>query len=289
MLAEVVNTTTLPKGGLSILPTDRATGNKLVTDDRIGLLSFTGSPQVGWELKGQADCKRIVLELGGNAGAIVSPTADIELAVAKCVSEAFAHAGQVGILTQRIYVHQSVYDEFIARFVSATSELKNGHPLDSTADISSIIDEENAIRVEEWVTEAVNDGANLLLGGKRQGSYFPPTILTQTKPAMKVCSKEVFGPVVTIEPYSNYMEALNLINNSEFGLQAGVFTKQIDEMNHAFTELHVGGVIINDVPTFRVDHMPYGGTKSSGFGREGVKYAMLEMLEPRLLVKNRLS
>ncbi|MBC7126347.1 MAG: aldehyde dehydrogenase family protein, partial [Bacteroidales bacterium] len=162
----------------------------------------------------------------------------------------------------------------------------NGHPLSTDTDISSMIDEENAARVEEWVNEAVAAGAKLLLGGKRQGSFFPPTVLTNTTSNMKVCALEVFGPVVTLEPYTDFQEAVNLINQSEYGLQAGVFTNLLDEMNFAFNELRVGGVIINDVPTFRVDHMPYGGVKNSGFGREGVKYAMLEMLEPRLLVKN---
>ncbi|HPW27742.1 MAG TPA: aldehyde dehydrogenase family protein, partial [Tenuifilaceae bacterium] len=167
---------------------------------------------------------------------------------------------------------------------NASSDSLN--PLNIDTDISSMIDEENAARVEEWVNEAVAGGAKLLLGGKRQGSFFPHTVLTNTTSNMKVCALEVFGPVVTLEPYTDFQEAVNLINQSEYGLQAGVFTNLLDEMNFAFNELRVGGVIINDVPTFRVDHMPYGGIKNSGFGREGVKYAMLEMLEPRLLVKN---
>ena len=237
-------------------------------------------------MKDQAGRKRIVLELGGNAGVIVSPSANIEMAVNKCVSGAFAYAGQVCIHTQRIYVHQSIFKTFAERFVENSSKLRKGQPLNLNTDISSMIDEKNAIRVEEWVNEAVNAGAKVLLGGKREGSFFPPTVLTNTTNSMKVCAQEVFGPVVTLEPYSDFHEAVNLINQSEFGLQAGVFTNLIDEMNLAFNELRVGGVIINDVPTFRVDHMPYGGIKNSGFGREGLKYAMLEMLEPRLLVKN---
>lgn len=286
LLAEVVNTTSLPKGGLSILPTNREVGNLLVTDDRFALLSFTGSPQVGWKMKNHAGRKRVVLELGGNAGVVVSPSANQEQAVAKCVSGAFAYSGQVCIHTQRIYVHHSVFDSFTEKFIQSAAKLKNGHPLNSDTDISSMIDEENAIRVEEWVNQAIDNGAKLLLGGKRQGAYFPPTALTNTKPDMKVCALEVFGPVVSIEPYTDFEHAIELINQSEYGLQAGVFTNQIDEMNAAYNQLRVGGVIVNDVPTFRVDHMPYGGVKNSGFGREGVKYAMLEMLEPRLLVKN---
>ncbi|HRS45106.1 MAG TPA: aldehyde dehydrogenase family protein, partial [Tenuifilum sp.] len=203
-----------------------------------------------------------------------------------CLSGAFAYAGQVCIHTQRIYVHQSVFTAFSEKFIQGAAKLRNGHPLNIDTDISSMIDEENAARVEEWVNEAVAGGAKLLLGGKRQGSFFPPTVLTNTTSNMKVCALEVFGPVVTLEPYTDFQEAVNLINQSEYGLQAGVFTNLLDEMNFAFNELRVGGVIINDVPTFRVDHMPYGGIKNSGFGREGVKYAMLEMLEPRLLVKN---
>lgn len=286
MLAQVVNSTSLPKGGLSILPADRVTGNKLVTDDRFALLSFTGSPQVGWKMKEQAGRKRVVLELGGNAGVIVTQTANLELAVTKCLSGAFAYAGQVCIHTQRIFVHQSVFQHFIDQFIKRASELKAGHPLSPDTDISAMIDEENSRRVEEWVAEAVSEGAKLLLGGKREGAYFQPTVLTNTKPLMKVCAKEVFGPVVTVEPYQEFSKAIELVNESDYGLQAGVFTNQIDEMNLAHSRLKVGGVIINDVSTFRVDHMPYGGVKGSGFGREGVKYAMFEMLEPRLLVKN---
>lgn len=286
MLAQVVNSTSLPKGGLSILPTDRVTGNRLVTDERFALLSFTGSPQVGWKMKEQVGRKRVVLELGGNAGVIVTQTANLELAVAKCLSGAFAYAGQVCIHTQRIFVHQSLFQMFVDQFTKLASGLKAGHPLSPDTDISAMIDEENSRRVEEWVAEAVNEGAKLLLGGKREGAYFQPTVLTNTKPLMKVCAQEVFGPVVTIEPYEEFSKAIDLVNESDYGLQAGVFTNQIDEMNLAHARLKVGGVIVNDVPTFRVDHMPYGGVKGSGFGREGVKYAMFEMLEPRLLVKN---
>ncbi|QKG80812.1 aldehyde dehydrogenase family protein [Tenuifilum thalassicum] len=285
MLAEVINNTNIPNGGISILPTDRNTGNNMVTDSRFSLLSFTGSPQVGWAMKKQAGKKRVLLELGGNAGVIVAPSADIDLAVTKCVSGAFAYSGQVCIHTQRIYVHRSIFDSFMEKFIDGASKLKNGHPLSEETDLSSMIDEMNAARVEAWVSEAINDGAKVLLGGKREGTYFPPTVLTNTKQEMKVCSLEVFGPVVTVEPYDTFEGAIEYLNHSEYGLQAGVFTNQIDEMNKAYNELEVGGVIINDVPTFRVDHMPYGGIKNSGFGREGIKYAMIEMMEPKLLVK----
>ncbi|HPI46305.1 MAG TPA: aldehyde dehydrogenase family protein, partial [Tenuifilaceae bacterium] len=179
-----------------------------------------------------------------------------------------------------------IFDKFIEGFVVSTSKMKQGHPSDSNTDISAMIDEENAMRVEEWINESVEQGAKVLYGGKRDGCFVQPTIITNTKQNMKVCAMEVFGPVVVIEPYENFVDAIEMTNSSEFGLQAGVFTNHIDEMNYAFLKLEVGGVIINDVPTFRVDHMPYGGVKNSGFGREGVKYAIHEMLEPKLLVKN---
>lgn len=286
ILAEIIDSTELPKGALSVLPMDRESGNQLVTDKRFALLTFTGSPQVGWKMKNQAGKKRVVLELGGNAGVIVTESANLDKAIPKCVSGAFSYSGQVCIHTQRIYIHESIFKEFTSKFIDLTSKLRQGDPLDPTTDISSMIDEENAIRVEEWINEAVNAGASVLLGGKRVGTYIEPTVITNTKKEMKVCALEVFGPVVILESYSDFHKAIFETNCSEYGLQAGVFTNMIDELNYAFNELKVGGVIINDVPTFRVDHMPYGGIKNSGYGREGVKYAMIDMLEPKLLVKN---
>lgn len=284
-LAKIIDETELPKGAVSILPMDRQTGNQLVTDERFKMLTFTGSPEVGWKMKEQAGKKKVVLELGGNAGVIVSDSCDIELALKKCLAGGFAYAGQVCIHTQRIYVQQKVFSEFSERYADLAAKLQAGDPLDPEIDITSMIDETNAKRVEAWVAEAVNDGAKILTGGKRYGSYFEPTVLSGTKTHMKVCALEVFGPVVVIEPYDDFKNAADLINNSRYGLQAGVFTNRINEMNHAFENIEVGGVIINDVPTFRVDHMPYGGIKDSGTGREGVKYAIHDMMEPRLLVK----
>lgn len=286
-LAKIIDHSALPKGMVSVIPFDRRLGNCLVTDERIKLITFTGSPAVGWQMKREAGKKRVVLELGGNAGLIVTPSADIDLAVNKCLMGAFSYAGQVCIHTQRIYVHQSVFSEFAEKLITKTRQLKQGDPMQPDTDISCMIDEGNAVRVEEWVREAVTGGAGILCGGKRKGSFMEPTILTNTQPEMKVCSLEVFGPVVTLEPYTEFGEAVSFINKSQYGLQAGVFTDSISEMNLAFSELEVGGVMINDVPTFRVDHMPYGGVKNSGFGREGVKYAILDMMEPRLLVKNK--
>jgi glyceraldehyde-3-phosphate dehydrogenase (NADP+) len=284
-LAKIVDKTSLPKGAFSVLPMDRQAGQQLVEDERINKLSFTGSPEVGWKMKTQAGKKRITLELGGNAGVIITPTADLPAAINKCITGAFAYSGQICIHTQRIYVHNSIFDSFINIFCEKASKLKIGDVLDETTDISALIDEENALRVENWIKEAVLQGAKILCGGKRFGNVIEPTVITQTNFEMKVCSKEVFGPVVIVEPYNDFNEALELINRGEYGLQAGVFTNNIQEMNLAFEHLDVGGLMINEVPTFRVDHMPYGGIKNSGFGREGVRYAMLEMMEAKILVK----
>ncbi|NTW23312.1 MAG: aldehyde dehydrogenase family protein [Lentimicrobium sp.] len=286
LLAQIIAETGLPEGAVSILPMDRATGNLLVIDPRISLLSFTGSPEVGWKMKNEAGKKKVVLELGGNAGVIVAQSADTGLALSKCLAGAFSYSGQVCIHTQRIYVHNSLFHEFSQRFSSMVQQLKTGDPALSETEFSAMIDEPNAIRIENWVNEAIMGGASLVCGGKREGTLYNPTILTNTDDSMRVCTEEVFGPVVTLESFENFGEALERLNNTRFGLQAGVFTNNLNEMDSAFNNLQVGGVIINDVPTFRVDHMPYGGIKDSGLGREGVKYAMMDMLEPRILVKN---
>ncbi len=286
MLARIIDKTDLPKGAVSILPMNRQTGNKMVTDERISLLSFTGSPEVGWKMKREAGKKKVVLELGGNAGVIISHATDIETAVKKCVTGSFSYSGQVCIHTQRIYVMKELFEAFAFRFVEKVKELKPGNPLDPDTDLAVMIDKTNAIRVENWVNEAVKGGATLLAGGKREGSFIQPTVLTDTNENMSVCSAEIFGPVVVIEPVNTFAEAIERINSGRFGLQAGVFTDSITEMNLAFNQLKVGGVIINDVPNFRVDHMPYGGIKDSGLGREGVKYAILDMMEAKLMVKN---
>jgi acyl-CoA reductase-like NAD-dependent aldehyde dehydrogenase len=286
MLAQIIDNTELPKGALSIMPMNRENGNLLVTDERFKLLTFTGSPAVGWKMKADAGKKRVVLELGGNAAVIVTPSASIDWAVKRSVLGAFAYSGQVCIHTQRIFVQGNCYQEFIDKFIAETNTLRSGSPLDITTDISGVIDENNAKRIERWIAEAVNNGATLLAGGKRTGTYIEPTILTNTKPEMKVCAQEVFGPVVVIEPYQNFKEAVAMVNNTNYGLQAGVFTNLLSEMNYAYAEIECGGVIINDSSIFRVDHMPYGGIKDSGTGREGVKYAIADMCEPKLLIKN---
>lgn len=285
LLAKIIDNTALPKGAVSILPMSRQTGNKLVTDERFKLLSFTGSPVVGWQMKREAGKKKVVLELGGNAGVIISQGTDLQQAANKCVAGGFSYSGQVCIHTQRIYVLAGLFDEFVQHFIIGTKELKFGNPLDYTTDLAPMIDEANAIRVEQWVEEAVKQGAQLLTGGKRVKNIIQPSVLTGTSEEMLVCSREVFGPVVVIEPVTSFENAVNRINSGSFGLQAGVFTDSIGEMDFAFNSVEVGGIIMNDTPTFRVDHMPYGGIKDSGLGREGVKYAILDMLEPRLLVK----
>jgi glyceraldehyde-3-phosphate dehydrogenase (NADP+) len=285
-LAKIIDETDLPAGALSVLVTNRESGNMLITDERFKMLSFTGSPEVGWDMKNRAGRKKVLLELGGNAGVVVTPTACLPKAVEKIVTGSFAYSGQICIHVQRIFVHESVWHDFTDHFVARVQKLRTGDPLDPETEFSVMIDRENAIRVESWVREAVTGGARILCGGNRREGLYEPTVLTNTKPEMKVCSAEIFGPVVTLEPYSAFSEAVARVNDSQYGLQAGIFTNEIGEMNQAFEELKVGGVIINDVPTFRVDHMVYGGVKNSGFGREGVRYSIMEMMEPKLLVKN---
>jgi glyceraldehyde-3-phosphate dehydrogenase (NADP+) len=284
-LARIINETELPKGALSVLPMDRTSGNQLVTDERFALLSFTGSPEVGWEMKKNAGKKKVVLELGGNAGVIVARTADLEQALKKCLVGGFAYSGQICIHAQRIFVHHSIFSTFIQRFTEMVKALKNGNPEDNATDVGVMIDEENAKRVEQWVNEAVAAGAKILCGGYRDRSYYHPTLLTGTNRSMKVCSEEIFGPVVAVEPFEHFSDAVSMINDTRFGLQAGVFTNDMSEVDIAFNDIQTGGVIVNDVPTFRVDHMPYGGVKDSGLGREGVKYAIHDMLEARILVR----
>lgn len=285
-LASIVHETDLPKGAFSVLPMDRESGNQLVTDERFAKLTFTGSPEVGWKMKEKAGKKKVTLELGGNAGVIIDKDANIDHAVNRCITGGFAYAGQVCIHTQRIYVEESIFDEFAQKFIKATQKLKMGPPEEETTDITAMIDEENASRVEKWIEEAKNAGAKILTGGTRNKTLVEPTVITHTSNDMKVCANEVFGPVVTLETFRDFDRAVETVNDSRYGLQAGVFTDSIEHMNKSWQNLEVGGVIINDVPTFRVDHMPYGGLKDSGEGREGIKYSIREMMEPRVLVKN---
>jgi glyceraldehyde-3-phosphate dehydrogenase (NADP+) len=284
-LARIINQTDLPKGSVSILPMNREVGNALVQDERAALLSFTGSPEVGWAIKKLAGKKKVVLELGGNAGTIVASSADVVHAAERAVVGGFAYSGQVCIHAQRFIVHESLYNEFVERVVERTKQLIIGDPLDNNTQVSSMIDVTNSHRVLDWIAEAKAGGAVVQCGGAVKDGIVLPTVLTNTKPEMRVCREEVFGPVITIESYSTFDDAIAYVNNTRFGLQAGIFTNNIHELDLAFEELEVGGVIHNEVPTFRMDHMPYGGVKDSGLGREGVKYAILDMMEPRILVK----
>lgn len=285
-LAQIISKSGLPSGAVSILPMNRTTGNLLATDSRIHVLSFTGSPEVGWKLKEQSGKKKVVLELGGNAGVIITDTADIKSIIPKCITGAFSYSGQICIHAQRFYVHKEKFKAFLNLMKTETEKLQKGNPLKKSTQISSMIDEENARRVENWVKEALAAGAKLVCGGSRRGSFYEPTILTNTTNVMKVNCEEVFGPVICIETYDgNIEDAVEKINDTRFGLQCGVFTDSVRELDYVFTNVEAGGILHNEVPTLRYDQMPYGGVKDSGLGREGVKYAMMDMLEAKVLVK----
>src|SRR5216684_1027301 len=286
MLAECVQRAGWPDGGFNVLPLSNDDASLLVTDERIKLISFTGSVPVGWDIKRRAGKKKVALELGGNAAAIVHSDADIAYAAERCIAGGFGYAGQTCISVQRILVEHSVYGQFTSLLVEGVKKLKIGDPMEESTDIGPLIRESDAIRVTSWVEEAVRSGARLLCGGGRKGSIIEPTVLTGTKPDMKVNCQEVFGPVVTVEPYHNFDEALRRINNSNYGLQAGLFTRDVNLLFQAYDELEVGALVAGDIPSFRIDQMPYGGVKDSGLGREGLRYAIEEMTEPKLLVMN---
>jgi acyl-CoA reductase-like NAD-dependent aldehyde dehydrogenase len=286
LLAEVIQQAGWPDGGFNAVLLSNEDSGLLVSDDRIKLITFTGSTAVGWAIKNNAGKKKVALELGGNSGVIVHNDADLAYAAGRCITGAFAYAGQACLSVQRILVEQSVCGKFIELLLAGVSKLKLGDPLDETSDLGPMIRESDAIRAYDWVQEAVRGGARLLCGGHHQGSLFEPTVLTGTKPGMKVNCQEIFAPVVTVEPYPDFASALKQINNSPYGLQAGLFTRDAKLIFDAYNELEVGGVIAGDVPTFRIDHMPYGGVKDSGVGREGLRDAIQEMTEPKLLVMN---
>ena len=274
-----------PGAMLSILPMDDlAVAGRLATDPRFAVLSFTGSARAGWALKERAPRKRVVLELGGNAAAVVHKDALLDRAVEKTVAGSYASSGQVCIKVQRIIVHREIIDEFVTRFHAAMKALPAGDPMDPDTVVSALIDDASADRVEAWVTEAVNSGARVVARGGRTGRVVRPVLLADTRPGMKVWDDEIFGPVSVIEPYADIDEAFAKANDSRYGLQAGVFTRDLDVMMRACRELRVGGVMINDAPTLRFDNCPYGGTKDSGFGREGIRSAMREMTEERMVI-----
>jgi glyceraldehyde-3-phosphate dehydrogenase (NADP+) len=288
LLGEIVQSAGLPPGAISVLPMTRETGDQLVTDDRYRLLTFTGSSAVGWKMKARAGKKRVILELGGNAGVIVDEGADLDFAAARVTSGGFAFAGQSCIAVQRVFVHDRVFDAFATKLVSHVERLKLGDPLDPSTDLGPLIEEDEAARIDAWVNEALDAGARALIGGRRCGrAMYLPTVLVDAPIDAKVCAQEVFAPLVALGRFTDFKRALELVNASPYGLQAGVFTADLEHTLAAFDALEVGGVMINEVPTWRIDHMPYGGVKDSGLGREGPRYTIEEMTELKLLVINR--
>lgn len=284
-LAELMAQLDLPPGSISIMPLSNELAAKMAADDRFALLSFTGSAAVGWDLKARAGKKRVLLELGGNAAVIVDRDADLDDAIPRIVQGGYGFAGQSCISVQRVYFHQDIYWEAIRRLVQGVGELKVGDPMSPETDVGPLIDEAAARRTEEWCREAVSQGARLLTGGKvLHGSFFQPTVLTEVNPRSKVCAEEAFAPLVVVFPFTDFRQAVAMVNDSRYGLQAGVFTNTLEHALYAFRELQVGGVLINEVPTLRLDPMPYGGIKDSGLGREGIRYAIQDMTELKLLL-----
>ncbi|UUZ86700.1 aldehyde dehydrogenase family protein [Paenibacillus sp. P26] len=286
VLGDIFGEAGLPAGALNIVPgPGSVVGEALVSDPRVKAITFTGSPEVGIALKSKAGLKRVCLELGSNSALIIDRTAELtEELVERCVSGAFSFSGQVCISIQRIYVHEDKYEEFLGKFKARTEKLVIGNPLDASTDTSALISAKEVRRMEEWVGGAVAKGARIITGGRAiSGSLFPPTILTGVDRTEPVSCMEAFGPVAVVEPFASLDEAIREVNDSRFGLQAGIYTSDIHAAMRAAEELQVGGVMINDFPTFRVDNMPYGGVKESGFGREGVQYAVEEMTELKLV------
>lgn len=286
LLAEIIEDSGYPAGGFNYIPCGYDAAEVFLSDDRIKKITFTGSPDIGWELKKKAHKKRVTLELGGNAAVVVEPDANLDFALPRTVLGAYAYSGQVCISIQRIFLHRKIYDKFMADFLDATIRLKMGNPMDEATDVGPMINQAAAEQTEEWVEEALANGARLVCGGKRDGAMFEPTILENVKPELRISCREAFAPVVVVSPYENFDEALGQVNDSVYGLQAGIFTNDLKKAFRAYEVLDVGGVILNDIPTFRIDHMPYGGVKESGFGREGLKYAIEEMTELKLLAVN---
>jgi len=285
-LAEIAYEAGLPPKAFNVLHCSVEVAEPMVKDDRFKLVSFTGSAAVGWYLKSIAGKKRVVLELGGNAGAIVHADADVEWAVARTAAGGYGYAGQSCISVQRVLVHRSIYADFCDRLVARTKQLKVGDPLRADTDIGPLIEEKHAERVISWIDEAKADGARVLTGGRREGSLVWPTILADTRPDMKVECQEIFGPVVTLRPYDDFKAAVKIVNDSVYGLQSGIFAHDIRLIQYAYQNLDVGGVVVNDYPTLRIDNMPYGGVKDSGLGREGILSSLQEMTEPKMLIVN---
>ncbi len=283
-LAEILQEAGLPAGGFEVVPGDKEVGEWLTTDPRVAMISFTGSPPVARAISQIAGLRRTTFELGGNAAVVVDDTVDVSGIVDKIVTGGYAYSGQVCISVQRVYIHRDQYDTFRAQFVERASRLKIGDPLQDSTDIGPMITSQTADRVEQWVAEAVQQGASQLTDGRRTGRALAPIVLENVDDSMKVMVEEVFGPVVCLIPFDDYEQALEAVDDSKYGLQAGIFTRDLGRTLRAVERLNVGGVIINDVPTFRVDNMPYGGNKDSGVGREGPRFAIEDMTTLKMVV-----
>ena len=288
-LGELILNSGFPPHAINIVSCSGGEAGQLVTDERVKLISFTGSPAVGWPLKSRAGRKKVVLELGGNAGVIVDKDVDLQPVVRRIAMGSYGNAGQSCIAVQRVFVHNEIFERFLSEFVVVSKSIPVGDPSEENTVVGPMISEDAAKKVEEWIAEAKAAGARVLCGGTRRGSVLEPTVITNVKPEMKISCQEAFAPVTTIEPFETFEKAVEMVNDSEYGLQAGVFTNDFSRVLFAYRNLEVGGVVINDYPTFRIDHMPYGGVKASGFGREGIKYAIEEMMESKLLVINQQS
>ncbi len=287
-LAELLEETDLPAGAFNVVTgSGRTVGDQLVTDTCLAAITFTGSPTVGVDIRNKAGLKRVTLELGSNSAVIIDQGTDLDKIIPRCVKGAYSFQGQVCISLQRIYVHEHLYKSFVEKFVKATEKLQAGDPLDPETDISALISPKDVVRALAWIEEAVQHGAEVVAGGKREGNILYPTVLLNVDPALKVSCQEAFAPLAVISKFKTVEEAIEQVNDSRFGLQAGIYTNNMQHALLAAEKLQVGGVMINDIPTFRVDHMPYGGVKDSGMGREGIKYAIEEMTELKLVVFHR--
>ncbi len=286
MLFEMLKEAGLPDGALSVVHCPVTLAQRLVEDERIAMVSFTGSARVGWEVKARAGRKKVSLELGGNGAVIVCKDADLALAATRCVRGGVVYGGQYCIGVQRILVDRAVHEPFVNLLLDRIRACRVGNPLEEGIDVGPVIDENSAIRIESWLREAVDGGAVMLAGGARQGAVIPPTVLTNTRPDMKVEAEEIFGPVITVNTFDTVAEAVTRANDSRYGLQGGIFTNDVRIAFQAVEDWDVGGLIVNDVSIYRVDNMPFGGWKQSGFGREGTRYAMEEMSDIKHLVIN---
>ena len=283
-VTEIIDSVGLPAGAVSVLPMTRELGDRLVSDDRFKVLSFTGSPSVGWRMKERAGRKKVVLELGGNAAVILDRTTDVDWAVKRILVGGFSYAGQSCISVQRIFVHESIAATVRDKLVAGVAALKMGDPLDPTTDVGPMVEPGAAERTARWVREAVELGGRVLAGGHANGTFFEPTILEHVPPQANVCTNEVFAPLVVLFTFSDFEDAIRQVNDSAFGLQTGVFTNDLGHAWQAFNELEVGGVVVNDISSYRIDHMPYGGVKDSGLSREGLRWSIEDMTELRLMV-----